>query len=84
MAAFFCSSKALTYFCVNLRLLCPNRSETTLIFAPPLNRFVAKLCRPQCHVICFSIPALLVQCLRAFRHISKDGKAKSNHYLLPL
>ena len=76
IAAFFWSSSALTYFWVNLRLLCPNSSLTTLILAPLLNRLVAKECRPQCHVICLSMPARFVQCLRALLLASIDGKLK--------
>lgn len=47
IAAFFWSSNALTYFWVNFRLLCPNNSLTTFMFAPLLNRLVANECRPQ-------------------------------------
>ena len=51
IAALFCSSIALTYFCVNFNELCPKSSLTTFIFAPLLNRFVAKLCRPEWEII---------------------------------
>ena len=46
------------------------------MFAPLFNTFTAKLCRPQCHVICLSIPALVTQCRNAFMHIVKLGNLK--------
>ena len=35
---------------------------------------VAKEWRPQCHVMCLSIPALLVQCRRALKHMVSLGR----------
>ena len=51
IAAFFCSSNALKYFCVNFKLLCPNNSDTTFTFAPLLSICVANVCLPQWEII---------------------------------
>ena len=75
-AFFFSSSTARTYTSTYFRLLCPNRSATTLTLLPLFKRMVPKLCRPQCQVICLVIPARLVQWRSAFRHIVWLGRGK--------
>ncbi len=74
MAACLRLSTARVYFSVCFNPLCPKRLATVFIFAPLLRILTAKEWRPQCHVICFSMPALLVQCRRALRHIVWLGK----------
>lgn len=71
------------YFSVWRRSLCPNRFATVFMFAPLLSMLVAKECRAQCHVICLSMPARLVQWRNAFRHIVCDGKGNISASRLP-
>src|SRR5574344_692850 len=73
IAAFLSSASALTYTSTYLSPLCPNIFAVVSMFAPCLSIAVAKEWRAQCHVICFSMPALLVQCLSALRHIVEEG-----------
>ena len=75
-AFFFSSSTARTYTSTYFRLLCPNRSATTLTLAPLFSNWVPKLWSPQCQVMCFLIPARFVQCRRAFKHIVLLGSGK--------
>ena len=74
IASSFSLSIARVYFSVCFSPECPKRLATVLMFAPLFNMFTANECRPQCHVICLSMPARFTHLLKAFRHIVWLGK----------
>ena len=83
MASSFNLSMALVYFSVCFNPACPKRLATVFILAPLLRTFTAKECRAQCQVICFEIPARVVQCLYAFKHIVCDGSLNITSSIFP-
>lgn len=76
-------STARVYFSVCFSPLCPNRLATVFIFAPLLRILTANEGRAQCHVICLSIPARLVQRSKDFRHIVCDGSGNMSAFRSP-
>ena len=73
----FCFRWSITcrYFSVIFMLACPRSEDTVFMSVPAFRRFTAKLCRAQCHVMLFFIPAFFTHRARCFLAVPLWGRS---------